>query len=302
MPPEKKKEQIPPEKFPEKRWWPSRHRSENMLAVEIDAAFYNGNVYDTPQDFAAYKAALAAIIDKAPLIENAIKKKAPDGSALQNLISDFQPRIKIHSKETGRHVSAVVDLTARCVNHLVDKKLLRPDQGADLCLGAIIHDFGKLYVLDKIIHDKKPLPPGKKKAMDGHITYSSEIARLIHMPEASDIRLIVDTHHERLDGNGYPLGLKEDQLPYIARILPIIDTFEAMTAGRKYQEAKSSEEAIAFLKDNSEKYDPGLVIELQGIMKEFNRERKGAGKAVPESGWEGFIKRPQNEHYMSGLS
>lgn len=245
-----------------------------------DAHFYNtnqiGNV-DLCHEM------LALIAQSAPLLHEELFAKVPEGSPLQNLISDFVMRITKHSKETRLHVNEVTKLTALCANHLVEKRLLTPDQGADLCLGAIIHDFGKLYIGRRILHSTTPsLPQPLKETISKHVDYSTIIAQWI-LPEGSAIRQVVETHHENLNGSGYPCRLTEAELPYIARILRVIDIFEASTAKRRYHtRVLTSEESIEMLNRMADKgnLDKTIVAELCPILKEFG-----------DRGFDGFFRR-----------
>ena len=123
---------------------------------------------------------------------------------------------------------------------------------------GILHDIGKVAIADNIL-----LKPGKLTEDEYEImkTHSEEGYKLAcSIPEIKDISKEILTHHERWDGNGYPLGLKDKEIPILSRIVSIADSFDAMTKDRCYSKAKTVEDAILELKRCSgTQFDPYLV-------------------------------------------
>ncbi|RCW69622.1 bifunctional diguanylate cyclase/phosphohydrolase [Saliterribacillus persicus] len=111
-----------------------------------------------------------------------------------------------------------------------------------LMLGALIHDIGKLEVPREVINKKGKLTEQEWKLIQKHVEWGKEIVSL--NAEYEDILPLVELHHERYDGAGYPKGLKEEEIPKLARILCVVDSFDAMTTERPYQKTKTFEEAI----------------------------------------------------------
>jgi polar amino acid transport system substrate-binding protein len=86
-------------------------------------------------------------------------------------------------------------------------------------------------------------------------------------PGISDIAIGVRHHHERWDGRGYPLGLKDTKIPTISRIINIVDAFDAITSDRPYRKGRSQNEAILELqKEAGRQFDPALVNEFIGFL------------------------------------
>ena len=115
-----------------------------------------------------------------------------------------------------------------------------------LRLGALLHDVGKIGVPDEILRKRGRLTPAEFDAIKTHPTAGARILRSIpflarHIP-------IVELHHERPDGDGYPYGLKGDAIPLGARIVHVADAFDAMTSGRSYRPARLPFEAVAELR------------------------------------------------------
>jgi diguanylate cyclase (GGDEF)-like protein/putative nucleotidyltransferase with HDIG domain len=115
-----------------------------------------------------------------------------------------------------------------------------------LILGALIHDIGKIEVPRDILNKKEKLAPHEWEIIKKHVTWGKEI--LAAEKRFDDLIPLVELHHERYDGKGYPYGLKGEEIPKLARILCVIDSFDAMTTERPYQRTKTFEEAIEELR------------------------------------------------------
>ncbi len=119
----------------------------------------------------------------------------------------------------------------------------------DLRLAAILHDVGKIGVRDNILLKEDRLDPEELEKMNMHPQYGADI--LNHVKKLKDIIPGVRGHHERIDGKGYPDNLRDGDIPTIARIIAVADTFDAMTTDRPYRKAMSSETALEELRKNS---------------------------------------------------
>ncbi|WP_078550375.1 bifunctional diguanylate cyclase/phosphohydrolase [Litchfieldia alkalitelluris] len=155
---------------------------------------------------------------------------------------------------TYRHSKRVYKYALDFSNHLdlseKDKKTL--------ILGALIHDIGKLEIPRDILNKKEKLTQDEWEMVKKHVTFGKEI---ISTNKKLDLLIpLVELHHERYDGRGYPHGLKGDNIPKLARILCIIDSFDAMTTERPYQKTKSFCEGLQELRRCSgEQFDPEFV-------------------------------------------
>jgi putative nucleotidyltransferase with HDIG domain len=114
-----------------------------------------------------------------------------------------------------------------------------------LRLGALLHDIGKIGVADEILRKADPLTAAEFEQLKRHPTLGARILRQVpfltaHLP-------IVELHHERPDGRGYPFGLRGDDIPRAARIVHVADAFDAMTSARAYRAARPPAEAFAEL-------------------------------------------------------
>lgn len=122
-------------------------------------------------------------------------------------------------------------------NAKLDKKRTKT-----LLYAAYLHDIGKINVPQEILISEKRLNDAEWAMMKRHPSDGAEIVRKIK--DFEEIAKIVQQHHEKFDGSGYPNGLKGKDISYLARILTLADSFDAMTAKRPYQKVKTFEEAF----------------------------------------------------------
>ncbi|MGJ7922695.1 diguanylate cyclase [Neobacillus sp. LXY-4] len=127
-----------------------------------------------------------------------------------------------------------------------------------LALGALVHDIGKLEIPKYLLLKKDKLEPEEWALVKNHVSFGKEI--IATNKNWMNVLPLVELHHERFDGGGYPFGLKDENIPKLARILCIIDSFDAMTTERPYQKTKTIDEAIDELRACSGKqFDPRFV-------------------------------------------
>lgn len=151
-----------------------------------------------------------------------------------------------------------------------DQLSLSEDEKRRLILGALIHDIGKLEIPRDIINKKGKLQVHEWEMMKKHVTYGKEI--LASTKKYDDLLPLVELHHERYDGKGYPYGLKGENIPKLARILCIIDSFDAMTTERPYQKTKTFAEAIEELrKCSGQQFDPAFVEPFIKLVEQGDR-------------------------------
>ena len=119
---------------------------------------------------------------------------------------------------------------------------LSKDEKEKLILLAQVHDIGKIGIPDDILNKKGKLAPDEWEIMKSHSEKGYRIA--LSSSELSKIADLILKHHERWDGTGYPIGLKGDEIPLECRILAIVDSYDAMTHQRPYNNPKTPEEAF----------------------------------------------------------
>ncbi len=126
-------------------------------------------------------------------------------------------------------------------------------------IGSLLHDVGKIGIDDRILRKPGVLTEDEFRYMKQHPEKGASM--LASIKNMKDISPAVRHHHERWDGGGYPLGLRGEAIPLIARIVNVADTFDAMTTNRPYQKAMSPEKAVARLKELAgSAHDPQIVV------------------------------------------
>jgi putative two-component system response regulator len=143
---------------------------------------------------------------------------------------------------------------------------------------AIVHDIGKVAVPDNILLKPARLDPAEQAIMREHPVVGERICKPL-----KSFRMVLPAirhHHEKLDGTGYPDGLKGSQIPISARILQIADVFDALTTDRPYKKAFGRAVALETMEDEVKKgwWDPELFSKFQLIVQESAKPFGGDGE------------------------
>jgi HD-GYP domain-containing protein (c-di-GMP phosphodiesterase class II) len=155
-----------------------------------------------------------------------------------NMVTALAETLEKKDPYTGGHVRRVV-----CYSLLLGAELgLGHGDLKDLWLAATLHDIGKIGVPDRILGKPAPLDADEAEVMRRHTTDGASIVAHLSSPH---VLPGVRSHHERVDGGGYPDGLEGDQIPLAPRIIAVADTFDAMTTSRPYRQGLSGERAAA---------------------------------------------------------
>jgi putative nucleotidyltransferase with HDIG domain len=135
---------------------------------------------------------------------------------------------------------------------------LTPAQRETLELGALLHDIGEVRTPEAILRKPGALDPDERRLMEQHPGAGVEILEAV--PLLSPALDVVEAHHERWDGSGYPHGLRDEAIPLTARIFAVVDALDAMTHDRPHRKARSVEEALAVVREEAGKqFDPRMV-------------------------------------------
>jgi putative two-component system response regulator len=139
-----------------------------------------------------------------------------------------------------------------------------------LQLGGYLHDLGKIAVPDSVLLKEGALSPDEMKQIQRHPGVGADLVRGLHTLD--DVRPIIRHHHERWDGSGYPDGLRGESIPLGARIMAVVDVFDALHTARPYKPALSTAESLAILRAECDAgaWDARVVARFVEIVRDLS--------------------------------
>lgn len=223
--------------------YPDKAKSDIELIKSSDDALYRAKFFDKNR-----VEIYTSILDD---LKNDIEEEHIDLiTSIKTLISVINAK----DRYTYGHVERVVMYSRM----LADKLGLNEEEKKNLIYGAYMHDIGKINISKDILNKRMGLTNEEWEILKQHPTEGVEIIKSVDSLQS--ISPVILYHHERYDGKGYPENLKGDDIPYNARILTVVDSFDAMTSERPYNKRKSYGEAIEELKRCSgTQFDPKIV-------------------------------------------
>jgi PAS domain S-box-containing protein len=162
--------------------------------------------------------------------------------------------LDLREHETAGHSLRVVDMTVK----LAEALGFAGEELVHVRRGSLLHDIGKMGIPDNILLKPGPLTPEEWMVMRQHPTYALHLLENIeYLKPALDIPYC---HHEKWDGTGYPRGLKQEEIPFVARLFSVVDVYDALISNRPYRAAWTLEAALAYVKQNQGMhFDPQVV-------------------------------------------
>lgn len=153
--------------------------------------------------------------------------------------------------------------------------------------GGYLHDVGKVGIPDSILFKPGSLTADEWVTMRSHTTRGEEICR--HMKSLAPVLPIIRHHHERWDGSGYPDGLRAEQIPLLARIVQIVDIYDALGSPRPYKPAYTSDKALAVIQEETDRgwRDPRIVKAFLQLHKDV-LSKIARDSTPPDGGIEGM--------------
>jgi HD-GYP domain-containing protein (c-di-GMP phosphodiesterase class II) len=154
---------------------------------------------------------------------------------------------------------------------------LTHDELTKIKWAGLLHDVGKLGISRKLLDKPGRLTPEEYELMKSHSVLTREILEMI--TDFKEISVMASADHERYDGKGYPYGLKGEEVSTGARIITLVDAFDAMTSDRSYRRAMSADEACEEVKKNSgTQFDPAVVKSALPILRSLNMVKDALAK------------------------
>ncbi|HEY3131986.1 MAG TPA: HD-GYP domain-containing protein [Acidobacteriota bacterium] len=171
-----------------------------------------------------------------------------------SLICAFNQILDLKDLNTGVHSTRLAEWAVRVAEDLeIDEACLH-----DIEVAALLHDIGKVGVPDAILQKPSRLTDQEYELTKKHPEYGWAIVRLF--PDLERAGLLILHHHERYDGGGYPGGLKNQEIPIGARIVSVIDAFDAMISARPYRAGLPCDEALRrLIAASGTQFDPAVV-------------------------------------------
>ena len=231
--------------------------SDDMFSASLKGSIKKELVFDSDRTNEEMSQQLHKRLDELLKAERLLKHMLP--GVLMTLIETINAK----SPYTAGHCERVADLSIQLGKRAgLDKKAMR-----ELYYAALLHDIGKIAIPDSVLNKASELTPEEYAMIRNHPEKGADILHLLYgMP---NITLGALEHHERYDGNGYPKGLKGEEISLIGRIICIADCYDAMTSKRTYSgifpQAKAREEIE---KCSGTQFDPVIAKHLLDIIDE----------------------------------
>ncbi len=178
--------------------------------------------------------------------------------APRDFLQSLLQLLTLKDKGTFQHSDRVYQITQEWATYMRAKWQWTELHVETLATSALLHDIGKIGILDEILLKEGQLTAIERDQMEQHAEIGYQLIR--DYPGIGEIASGIRHHHERWDGKGYPLGLKGERIPVFAQLIAIVDTYDAMTSFRSYQNTKSSTEALEEIKKEAgRQFNPDFV-------------------------------------------
>ncbi len=215
-------------------------------------------------------------------LERIVEEKTSHIKELQYaIIFSLAEMVERRDNNTGGHVSRTSKYLRCMMTQIFADGVYRSDlEDIDVELYAHasqMHDVGKICIADNILLKKSKLSDSEYLKMKKHTEFGTEIIRTV-MGNAQETgfleiaEIFASAHHEKWNGTGYPLGLMGEDIPIGGRIMAIVDAYDAIRSERPYKAARSHEEAVAIIKqDSGSHFDPLLVNSFLKVAENFKK-------------------------------
>jgi putative nucleotidyltransferase with HDIG domain len=244
---------------------PLKLKNELIGVVYVDNRARAGIFHESDLGLISGFADQAAVaIDSARLFENLQNSHRDLEEAYEATLAGWAKALELRDKETEGHTQRVTILTERLACHMG----VAGDALKHIRRGALLHDIGKMGIPDDILRKEGPLTEEERLIVERHPFYAYEMLRTIEfLLPAIDIPYC---HHEKWDGTGYPRGLKGQEIPFAARLFPVVDVWDALISDRPYRKAMPHPEVRQRIRDDAGKHFDPRVVEVFMDMKDLS--------------------------------
>ena len=220
-----------------------------------------------------------------------MKKTAEVTKTYESTLEVLATIIEYRNLESGSHIRRTTLLSELLVNAMLEsdkfRSLLQKENIPSLIKATALHDIGKIGVPDNILLKPGKLTPEEYEIIKTHTTIGSEIIKSIsenlpdddqYMKYSEDICYY---HHERWDGKGYPNGLKGEEIPLSARILSVVDVYDALVNPRCYKNPFTHEVSLDIIKEGrGTQFDPDIIDIVMSIHEKFWKIEEQYGDSI----------------------
>lgn len=193
-----------------------------------------------PVSLAERRLVLCTLVRSSPAQANANAASVAE-TALMGVVQALITVLEVHDPDSMGHQRRVADLAGT----LARKLLWTPEEVQAVVLAALVHDLGMVTVPSRVLGKAELLSLGEVKQIQKHV--SSGLDMLQHIEFAGPVKALIAQHHERIDGSGYPLGLKGEDVLRGAQVIGMADMLDAMMRNRPYQAAQTMDQALQVL-------------------------------------------------------
>jgi HD-GYP domain-containing protein (c-di-GMP phosphodiesterase class II) len=202
------------------------------------------------------------------IVESAVDRIYSSEADLENAYNQtlmaWAKALELRNRENRGHSARVSSLTRLFAEYLS----LDPDEIRAAWQGALLHDIGKMGISEAILLKAEGLSEEERRLVHTHPGLGSDLIQDIEY--LAGARNVVNWHHERYDGTGFPAQLQGDRIPLIVQIFSLADCWDTIRNGRPCREAQSGEEALAFIADQSgKKFNPEVVKQFTDLVDKF---------------------------------
>jgi hypothetical protein len=181
----------------------------------------------------------------------------------QTLIA-WAKALELRDRENRGHSARVSSLTRLFAEHLS----LDPEEIRAAWQGAMLHDIGKMGISEELLLKPAKLDDEEQRLVHSHPGLGSDLIQDIEYLNGA--RDVVNWHHERFDGTGFPEQLKGDEIPLVVQLFSLVDCWDTIRNGRPCREAVSDREALAFIMDQAgRKFNPEMVEQFTNLVDKF---------------------------------